>query len=351
MPSPAVRVLLVADTHLGFDLPFRPRVSRRRRGPDFFDNLGRALEPALRGQVDLVVHGGDLFYRSRAPAALVDMALAVLVEVAERGVPVFLVPGNHERSRIPPHLWASHPGIHIFDEPKTFLCQTPGGSVALSGFPFSRRVRESFGELVRDTGFSGVCADIHLLCMHQTVEGARVGPSGYTFRAGPDIVRGDQVPGDFAALLCGHIHRSQILTRDLGGFQLAAPVMYPGSVERTSFAERSESKHYVIADFCPDGDGRGQLVGTSFVPLPARPMVALDVHMGERDQDSLARHLRRRLSTLDGDSIVRVRLVGGTWAAVPPYVAASWLRTLAPETMNISLVPRSREAPRLPVSS
>jgi hypothetical protein len=25
----------MADTHLGFDLPFRPRIKRRRRGPDF----------------------------------------------------------------------------------------------------------------------------------------------------------------------------------------------------------------------------------------------------------------------------------------------------------------------------
>ena len=38
--------LFVSDTHLGFDLPRRPRVERRRRGPDFFENFERALEPA-----------------------------------------------------------------------------------------------------------------------------------------------------------------------------------------------------------------------------------------------------------------------------------------------------------------
>jgi DNA repair exonuclease SbcCD nuclease subunit len=31
-----IKVLLLADTHLGFDLPSRPRSERRRRGPDFF---------------------------------------------------------------------------------------------------------------------------------------------------------------------------------------------------------------------------------------------------------------------------------------------------------------------------
>ncbi len=58
-----VRVLFVSDTHLGFDLPLRPRsfVERRRRGPDFFACFERALEPALRGDdADVVVHGGDL---------------------------------------------------------------------------------------------------------------------------------------------------------------------------------------------------------------------------------------------------------------------------------------------------
>jgi exonuclease SbcD len=70
-----IHVLLLADTHLGFDLPLRPRVERRRRGPDFFANLERALEPALRGEADLVVHGGDLLFRSRVPDRLVEMAM------------------------------------------------------------------------------------------------------------------------------------------------------------------------------------------------------------------------------------------------------------------------------------
>ena len=39
-----IRVLFVSDTHLGFDLPRRPRVTRRRRGPDFFANFEKAIE-------------------------------------------------------------------------------------------------------------------------------------------------------------------------------------------------------------------------------------------------------------------------------------------------------------------
>ncbi|MBC8461171.1 MAG: metallophosphoesterase [Deltaproteobacteria bacterium] len=80
-----IRILFIADSHLGFDLPFRPRVVRQRRGSDFFNNFERALLPALNGSVDCVVHGGDLFYRSKVPARLVTMAFEPLKRVADKG--------------------------------------------------------------------------------------------------------------------------------------------------------------------------------------------------------------------------------------------------------------------------
>ena len=50
-----IRILLVADSHLGFDLPFRPRIKRRRRGPDFFVNFEWALVPT-RPMIQLKLH-------------------------------------------------------------------------------------------------------------------------------------------------------------------------------------------------------------------------------------------------------------------------------------------------------
>jgi len=77
-------------------------------------------------------------------------------------------------------------------------------------------------------------------------------------------VAGCDVPSDFAAVLAGHIHRRQTLTRDLRGRALGAPVIYPGSIERTSFAERNEDKGYVIADFIPTENGRGKFAGCRY---------------------------------------------------------------------------------------
>ena len=109
------RILFVSDTHLDFDLPRKPRIARRRRRPDFFDNFNRALEPARRREVDLVIHGGDILYRSRVPAELVHRAFAPLKEIAALGIPVYVVPGNHERSRIPFGLLAQHENVFLFD--------------------------------------------------------------------------------------------------------------------------------------------------------------------------------------------------------------------------------------------
>jgi DNA repair exonuclease SbcCD nuclease subunit len=337
-------VLLLADTHLGFDLPFHPRVERRRRGPDFFANTERALAPALEGKADLVVHGGDLFYRSRVPEALIAMALAPLIRVADCGVPVYLVPGNHERSRIPLHLWARHPNLHIFDRPRTFTCRLPQATVALAGFPYTREVRDRFSDLVEQTGHEAVQADVRLLCLHQVVEGAQVGATTggcpYTFRGGADVVRGRDIPPEFRAVLAGHIHRAQVLRRDLAGRPLAAPVIYPGSIERTSFAERDEEKGYVLLDLgLEPASGSGRLIESTFVRLPARPMVDLAIDATGLCAQGLADRVRALLSDIAPDAVVRLRLEGSDTGKAWGSLSAPRLRELAPATMNVDLAP------------
>jgi len=331
------RILLIADTHLGFDLPFRPRIKRRRRGPDFFSNFDLALEPALRNEADIVVHAGDLFFRSRVPTTLVQMAMAPLVRVADEGIPVLVVPGNHERSRLPLHLWAVHPNIHIFDKPRTFQFDIGGLNAAFAGFPFVRKVRHDFTSLVERSGCQSVEADVRLLCMHQTVEGAQVGTVDYTFRSGPDVIRGRDIPTGFAVILGGHIHRNQVLRQDLGGRELAAPVVYPGSIERTSFAERNETKHYALVDVTKSDREGGDLVKVNYVPLPARPMVNLIVDAEGMEAGQLRKQLRQRLSKLDPDSVVRVQVRGELPEACRKVMSAPQLRALVPSSMNISM--------------
>ncbi len=58
------------------------------------------------------------------------------------------------------------------------------------------------------------------------------------FRTAADVIRHKDMPEKIDAVLSGHIHRHQVLIRDLENRTLRTPVLYSGSIERTSFAER-----------------------------------------------------------------------------------------------------------------
>jgi DNA repair exonuclease SbcCD nuclease subunit len=318
-----MRILFLSDTHLGFDLPARPRVERRRRGHDFFRCFEAALAPALAGEVDAVVHGGDLLYRSRVPAWLVDAALAPLRRVADRGVPVLLLPGNHERSRLPRPLLARHERLHLFDRPRTVRLEARGLRVAFAGFPYAPAVRARFPALLAEAAGDGgdPGTDLRVLCLHQCVEGATCGPADFTFRDGDDVVRQADLPPGYALVLAGHVHRHQVL-RPPG----RPAVVYAGSTERTSFAEAAEEKGAVVVDLAA---AAGPTL--DFRPLPARPMAILRLSLLGRTPEEAGALLARAIGATPPDAVVQLRLAGEVPAGAERLLAAAALRALAGE--------------------
>ena len=332
MPKP--RIVFFADTHLGYDYPLKPRVKRRRRGPDFFANFRRVLDYARQTRPDVVLHGGDVFFRARVPQLIVDMVYSDLFEFAGEGIPVLIVPGNHERSILPASLFLEHPNIYVFDQPKTFSFEVGGSRLAFSGFPCRRKdVRARFSTLLGDSGWSQNSDACQLLCLHQTVEGARVGPSGYTFRGGEDVIPHVDLPGEALAVLSGHIHREQVLvSRSIGG-KTTPPVIYPGSIERTSFAERDERKGFYDISLGKGVHGNWQIEELDFHELPARPMV--DITLGNSlGPSEVADFIKLAASKIDPNSIVRLRCEAEIDPAVKLIVTSSLLREILPETMN-----------------
>lgn len=328
-----IKILFIADTHLGFDYPFKPRVQRRRRGPDFFRNFELALQPAYRGEVDLVVHGGDILYRSKVPARLVDMAFEPLKRVANTDVPVYVVPGNHERSSIPYHILAAHPNISVFDQPTCFLQEIKGTTISFAGFPFLRHgIRKKFSEMIERTGLRKTRADFHVLCMHQSVDGATMGPKNFMFRGGDDVIDIHDIPSGFAAVLTGHMHRHQVLQRDLKGKSPATPVLYAGSIERTSFAEKDEIKGYMIIDVEDNTK-----VHWHFHELPTRPMISFEIDVTGMPGRSFACWLNEKIKAIPVDSIVKIKIHGKLNDEILQMIRAESLRSLVPETMNFNI--------------
>jgi exonuclease SbcD len=333
-----VRIRFFSDTHLGFDFPIRPRINRRRRGQDFFENFYRILNSSAESNIDLLIHGGDLFFRSKVPDKIIDLAYGALFEFANHGIPVVIVPGNHERSKLPESLYLSHPNIHVFARPMTFSFQVRGVRLNVSGFPFEREnIKGRFPGILDRTGWRETEGEIKLLCIHQAVEGARVGPVNYTFRSGPDVIRFRDLPAGFQAILAGHVHRQQILTGRRQADRADRRVIYSGSTERTSFAEKDEDKGFFDLTFNPNGNSQWELGSLGFKHLPARPMADIIIDR-ELDNRKLKPFLVDRISRLPGDAIIRIK---GNRKPVNPAIkqmlTASFLKGLIPVTMNVEL--------------
>jgi len=334
-PTKTIRIVFFSDTHLGFDYPIRPKVERRRRGQEFFDNYQRVLSYAVESKADLLLHGGDLFFRSRLPRKIVDLAYGPLIECADHELPIFLVPGNHERSNMPISLFLNHPYIHVFDRPKTIYVTIKGAGIALSGFPFEReRIRDRFQDVLEATDWRNAPADIKLLCMHQIVQGARVGTSNYTFGRGMDVIQKAHLPDGFHAILAGHIHRSQVLRKQQGRNGTGLPIIYPGSTERTSFAEKGEKKGYFEIEFVPYNDGDWKIGEIRFLELPTRSME--DIYI-DRDLrvEQVRSYLHNKTSNFKEDAIVRLQCGPNVDQGVQKMLTASFLREVIPSTMNI----------------
>jgi DNA repair exonuclease SbcCD nuclease subunit len=136
-------------------------------------------------------------------------------------------------------------------------------------------------------------------------------------------------------VLSGHIHRAQQLTQALDGGQLAVPVIYPGSIERTSFAERFEEKYFVTLKYFSDGVGYSEII--EYHQLPTRPMVKMDIPIDDRNLNQVSLLIRDRLSLVNPDAIVRINLTGRDGQQYLEGLTAPYLRELSPQSMNISL--------------
>jgi DNA repair exonuclease SbcCD nuclease subunit len=322
-----IKILFLADTHLGFDYPVKPRIERRRRGEDFFNNFKSVLKFAENNKADLVIHGGDFFFRTKVPKKIVAIAYDILFDFAEKGIPFIIVPGNHESSILPSSLILQHNNIYVFFRPQTFYFNINETIVAISGFPFERKdIRNKFPSIVNEIISKREKADINLLCMHQAIEGATVGPVNFTFRYGEDVIQKKDIPDKFQSILSGHIHRKQIL-RSINN----QPIIYPGSTERTSFAEKDEEKGFFLLEFIKD-HSEYILKEPNFIHLPARPMVDLKIELDTKEPEILKNFLLRRISKIDKNSIVRLDCKNNNTSKL---LTSKLIKEIFPNTINI----------------
>lgn len=306
-------------------MPGRPRTGYSQRGDDFIASYERTLARAVEERVDLVLHAGDLFDSAEPHSRAVAAAAEPLRALAAQGIPVVVVPGNHERSVIPATLLLNHPSIHVLSTPRTVPFAFAAGTIAVSGFPCVRHASAArFDAALADTGWDATAAQWRVLLVHQTFEGAVCSPGNFRFRAGDDVVPRTAVPAAFDYVAAGHIHRHQVLASHPDG----PPIVYAGASDRISFAELNEPKGAVLIELSAAG------VTWRFLEHDVRPLCVTPIDVTGHSRAALLAELENRVRALPDDAVAQVRLTGTTQRATMRELALTQrLRTWRPDVL------------------
>ena len=215
------RVIHTGDTHIGYQQYHSPV-----RRQDFLDAFGAVVDDAVDGDVDAVVHAGDLFHDRRPELSDLMGTIAVLRRLADADIPFLAVVGNHEATR--DGQW-----VDLLERlglaTRLGAAPTVVGDTAFYGLdhvPVSRR-----DELAYE--FAAGDADYAALVAHGLFEPfAHADWDTETVLAESDV--------DFDALLLGDNHTPD-RAKVAGTW-----ATYPGSTERASASERAGRGYNVV---------------------------------------------------------------------------------------------------------
>ena len=234
--------------------------------------------------VDAVIIAGDIYDRSVPPAAAVCLLDEVLNTIcSELGVPVILIPGNHdgaERLRFGSNQ-LSQAGLHIIGDldqiTQPVVLSKNGCDVSFYGIPYNdpESVRNHFSVdvsshdeahqyLVEQIDSVKAANNINVLISHCFIDGAEESESERPLSiGGADRVSVEPFKTfDYVAL--GHLHNPQ--------YKGEEHIRYSGSILKYSFSEQRQQKGVTLVEMQADG-----LKSTKHLPLkPLRDMRILE---------------------------------------------------------------------------
>lgn len=179
---------------------------------------------------------------------------------------------------------------------------------------------------MEETEYHHLRTDFNILVTHQAFDQASVGPGDFVFKAGrQDTVSREKIPLDFEYIAAGHIHRYQVLDHPLKpGIQF----VYPGSIQRISFAEMNEDKGFIEAEIL---DNR---IETRFVPLPVYDMEMVEILADGLTSEECQEAIRNQFWRYDENLAIRFNLIGGIRLGDYPKVDFQKLRAEMPPILE-----------------
>ena len=287
-----LRIAHIADTHLGYRAHHRVDLAtgRNQRAIDVERSYAAAIDDILTREVDLVVHGGDVFHHTRPSWSALSWFVRQTRRLEEASLPVLVIAGNHDTPRL----------------------RTSGSAFGLLelALPETRFVTGyEMVEVPYDPFDLEIAAVPHgaLTNPNTPIPDPRPGRWNVLLTHGfvPGMVRHRHEPGEeeldaqlldvnFDYIALGHYHLWGPADRN---------AYYSGSTERTGWSDLGATPGYLIVTLDDE-------LSVEHVQLPARPMELLDPISGSgrnaRELADLALHGAAALGK--PDAMVRVRL-------------------------------------------
>jgi DNA repair exonuclease SbcCD nuclease subunit len=307
--SESIKYLFLSDTHFGINFANIPRNKLKyTHGTRFFDAFTEVISNSIKREgIDFILHGGDFFNRSKPPAHVIQKATSILLKAAE-DVPVYIVPGNHERSKLPIGLLKYQENINIFSEPCSYFFTKGNITLRIAGFPYIRHnAKEKLRIILKQAWDNQVDkfpspSDYNILLLHQLIQGSKI--EHYTFYKGHNVIKFRDLFSKFHLIATGHVHRFQFLyncknsvksthkkhivlqnvnngiwrfEEEISGNHDGPVVCYTGSLERVSALERNEEKGFILGEIAKSTSSSKPVLKSKirFIPRPAIPIIYL----------------------------------------------------------------------------
>ncbi|MHA1977870.1 MAG: metallophosphoesterase family protein [Candidatus Hodarchaeales archaeon] len=386
-PEKNIKFLFISDTHFGVHYAIKPRNKLRYQyGSKFFTKVESIFRRVIEEKgIDFILHGGDFFNRSKPPPDVIKRATESLLWAAKY-VPIYMIPGNHERSKLPLGLLQYHENIHIFSKPCSFQFKKNNVKVKISGFPYIRHNARKKARSVISTAWKNEVdvnsnnSHYNILLMHQLIQGSRV--EHYSFIRGHNVIQKKDIPSQFHLVATGHVHRYQILysrnnrvvsshsyhqiAQDLQHGQWHFPpsgreeplyysnpiICYSGSSERVSMMERNEDKGYVMGKIYINESNKKQVTKAdlNFIPVPSTEMSyikwdfkAINLEQAMKEGKLLIQTMNRKSTSSSLAGVIHISILNSEGI---PYSKLTPLTEYAKE-MNVLLTLRIKN-PSLP---
>ncbi len=348
-----MKIIHFADLHLGIESygVLNPQTGLSARLEDFLSAFDKLVEYAVSEGVELVLFCGDAYQRKDPTQTYQREFAGRLMKLSRAGIPVVLVPGNHDLHPSPnkassvdifsvltapngnaaaTHVRGegteetSQAPVYTSRRPQVFNIPTRNGKVQVLSVPWlwrsSLTAKEEYKALSYDSlnqEMSGIVTELvgresqsissdspAILASHLWVTGSKLGSEqSYTLERDYSLLPSSLALSAFDYVALGHIHSRQ-------SFALDPPVVYAGSLERIDFSDEGIPKGFYLVEIDESKPRERRKTQYKFIELPARKFISIDMKAAADDanpQASLMQEMARRQEEVK-DAIVRLNI-------------------------------------------